>query len=134
MALHSEAQLDRRFVEMVRLINTYLNHFPKHEKYGLALEIRRSAYGVYALIVEAQKRYHKKTTLTNMDIAHEQLRMFVRLANELGYFEFKDGVNEGGAAQAVRRYSALSARIDEIGRMIGGWMQADREKQQRDAS
>ena len=74
MALHSEAQLDRRFVEMVRLLNTYLNHFPKHEKYGLALEIRRAAYAVYALIVEAQKRHHKKTTLTNMDIAHEQLR------------------------------------------------------------
>lgn len=134
MALHSEAQLDRRFVEMVRLLNTYLNHFPKHEKYGIALEIRRAAYSLYALIVEAQKRYHKKTTLTNMDIAHEQLRMFVRLANELGYFEFKDGVNEAGAATAVRRYTALSARIDEIGRMIGGWMQADREKQQREAS
>lgn len=134
MALHSEAQLDRRFVEMMRLLNTYLNHFPKHEKYGLALEIRRSAYGVYALIVEAQKRYHKKTTLTNMDIAHEQLRMFVRLANELGCFEFKDGVNEAGAATAIRRYSAISARIDEIGRMIGGWIQADREKQQREVS
>lgn len=134
MALHSEAQLDRRFVEMVRLLNTYLNHFPKHEKYGLALEIRRAAYAVYALIVEAQKRYHKKTTLTNMDIAHEQLRMFVRLANELGYFEFKDGVNEAGPATAVRRYSAISARIDEIGRMIGGWISADREKQQRESS
>lgn len=134
MALHSEAQLDRRFVEMVRLLNTYLNHFPKHEKYGLALEIRRAAYSLYALIVEAQKRYHKKTTLTNMDIAHEQLRMFVRLANELGYFEFKDGVSEAGAATAVRRYTALSARIDEIGRMIGGWIQADREKHQREAS
>ena len=101
MALHSEAQLDRRFVEMVRLLNTYLNHFPKHEKYGLALEIRRAAYAVYALIVEAQKRYHKKTTLTNMDIAHEQLRMFVRLdsiVSGLGH------ARKTASFRAMRRY------------------------------
>lgn len=136
MALHSEATMDRRFIEMVRLLNTYLNHFPKHEKYGLALEIRRTAYSLYGFITEAQKRYQKKTSLTNMDICHEQLRMFVRLANELGYFEFKDGAKTDGCSEstAERRYLALSRRIDEIGRMIGGWMAADREKQQRDAS
>lgn len=57
MGLHSEATLDRRFVEFARQMNAYLNHFPKHEKYGLALEIRRAAYELYGFIVEAQKRY-----------------------------------------------------------------------------
>jgi len=85
MGLHDEAKLDRKFAEMAKLMNIYLNHFPKHEKYGLALEIRRSAYSVYGFIVEAQKRYQKKTSLTNLDIEHERLRMFVRLAHELGY-------------------------------------------------
>lgn len=130
MALHSEAHLDRRYVEMLRQLNGYLNHFPKHEKYGLALEVRRAAYDVYGYIVEAQKRYQKKTSLTNMDIRHEQLRMFVRLAHELGYFEFRDGARADAAPEALaqRRYLAISARIDEIGRMIGGWIAADREK------
>lgn len=130
MGLHSEANLDRRFVEMMRQLNGYLNHFPKHEKYGLALEIRRAAYDVYGFIVEAQKRYQKKTSLTNMDIRHEQLRMFVRLAHELGYFEFRDGARADAAPEALaqKRYLAISARIDEIGRMIGGWIAADREK------
>lgn len=36
MGLHSEAQLDRRYIEMVRLLNVYLNHFPRSEKYGLS--------------------------------------------------------------------------------------------------
>lgn len=132
MGLHSEAQLDRRFVEMVRLLNTYLNHFPRHEKHGLALEIRRAAYDTYALIVEAQKRYQKKTTLTSLDIRHEQLRMLLRLAHELGYFAFKDGRVAEVSPEAImseKRYLAISARVDEIGRMIGGWISADREKQ-----
>lgn len=131
MGLHSEAQLDRRFVEMVRLLNVYLNHFPRHEKYGLALEIRRAAYDAYGLIVEAQKRYQKKSTLTSLDIRHEQLRMFLRLAHELGYFNFKDGrqAEESPAALSEKRYLAISSLVDEIGRMIGGWISADREKQ-----
>ena len=91
MGLHDEAHLDQKFMEFAKLMNIHLNHFPKHEKYGLALEIRRAAYDVYGFIVEAQKRYQKKTTLTNLDIRHEQLRMLVRLAHTLGYFEFKDG-------------------------------------------
>ena len=134
MGLHSEAQLDRRFVEMVRLLNVYLNHFPRHEKYGLAQEIRQAAYSTYGFIVEAQKRYQKKTTLTNMDIRHEQLRMFIRLAYELGYFKFHDGAVKDGSSDhiAERRYLAISKSIDEIGRMIGGWISADREKQQRE--
>lgn len=132
MGLHDEARLDRKFAEMAKLMNVYLNHFPRHEKYGLALEIRRSAYAVYGFIVEAQKRYQKKTSLTNLDIEHERLRMFVRLANELGYFAFKDGkvCDRSAAATAEHRYLALSGLIDEIGRMIGGWIVADREKRE----
>jgi hypothetical protein len=79
MGLHDEAKLDSKFTDFARQMNLYLNHFPKHEKYGLALEIRRAAYDVYSFIVEAQKRYHKKTAITNLDVRHEQLRMLLRL-------------------------------------------------------
>ena len=129
MGLHDEARLDRKFIQLAKLMNIYLNHFPKHEKYGLALEIRQAAYDVYGYIVEAQKRYHKKTTLTNLDIRHEQLRMLVRLANALGYFAFKDGrkTDRSPAETAEHRYLALSRLVDEIGKMIGGWIAADRK-------
>jgi hypothetical protein len=133
MGLDSEARLDRKFIEFTKLMNIYLNHFPAHEKYGLALEIRRAAYDVYALIVECQKRYHKKTTFTNLDIRHEQLRMLVRLANELGYFRFKDGKKEREQS-SDRRYLTISVMIDEIGKMIGGWIAVDSSKAVREAS
>jgi len=125
MGIHDEARLDQKFIGFAKLLNIYLNHFPKHEKYGLALKIRQSAYDVYGLIVEAQKRYQKKTTLTNLDIHHEQLRMFLRLAYELDYFGFKDGKNDSEET-AEHRYLAISRLTDELGRMIGGWIAADR--------
>ncbi len=104
-------------------MNIYLNHFPKHEKYALAQEIRRTAYAMYGFIVEAQKRYHKKTALSNLDVCHEQLRMLINLAHSLNYFAFKDGTRtDRPETTAEHRYLALSRLVDEMGRMIGGWI------------
>jgi hypothetical protein len=124
--LDNEAKLDQKFMEFIKLLTIYLNHFPKHEKYGLALEIRQKAYSVYGYIIEAQKRYQKKTTLTNLDIKHEQLRMLIRLANTLNYFEFSKGKKSTKSPKLLgeHRYLALSRQVDELGKMIGGWIKS----------
>lgn len=120
MGIHSEAGLNRKYMEFAKLLNIYLNHFPRHEKYALSNRIRNSAYEIYDLISEGQKRYHKKTTLTELDIAHERLRMQLYLAYELGYFGYKHG--EQDAAVEESRFVAISALVDELGKMIGGWI------------
>lgn len=130
MGHHDEARLDVKFTDFAKQMNLYLNHFPKHEKFGLSQTIRCKAYEMYGFIVESQKRFQKKTSLANADIAHEQLRMFLRLAFELGYFAFKDGakIDKGPEKTATHRYLALSRMVDELGRMIGGWIAADKSK------
>ncbi len=128
MSQHSEAELNQKFVEMAKLMNIYLNHFPKFEKYALAQEIRKCMYEIYGFIIEGQKKYYKKTTLTELDVRHEQLRMFVNLAYKLGYFQFKDGKEEPGEKLESHRFLAISRFIDEIGRMIGGWIVFERQK------
>ena len=106
---------------MIKLLNTYLSHFPRHEKYALSNNIRNTAYEVFDLITECQKRYFKKTTITELDVTHEKLRMQIYLANELGYFSFKDGKNDV-KIDGAHRYLAISRLIDEIGKIIGAWM------------
>ena len=123
MAANSEAILNHRYLEMVRLLNVYLNHFPKHEKYALVSIIRNTAYEIFDLITECQKRYFKKTSLTQLDVTHEKLRMQIYLANELGYFSFKDGKKDL-EIESVHRYLAISRLIDEIGKIIGGWIKS----------
>lgn len=131
MGIHNEAQLDRKFLELSKLMNIYLNHFPSHEKYGLALTIRQKAYEMYGYMVEAQKRYHKKTALSNLDICHEQLRMYVRLAHEMGYLGFKNGKREDQSTEtAEHRYLAITRLVDEMGRMIGGWIVSQMPQQE----
>ena len=130
MGIHSEAGLNRKFAEFAKLLNIYLNHFPKHEKYALSSRIRNTAYGVYDLIVEGQKRYHKKTTLTNLDITHQKLRMQLFLAYELGYFKFKEGKKTEKSPESLKkhRFVAISKLNDELGKMIGGWINKIKEE------
>jgi hypothetical protein len=116
--------MHRKFLEFIQLLNIYLNHFPKHEKYALSNRIRNTAYELYDYITEGRKRYYKKTTLTNLDIVHEKLRMQVHLAFELGYFRFKDGkeVDKNPEEQERKRYTTITFKVDELGKMIGGWI------------
>ena len=117
---------------LIKQGNIYLNKLPKHEKHGLALQIRNSMYRVYELIVEGDKRFQKKTTLTSLNIEHEKLRMLFHLAFELGYFEWKVKSNnnwiEPAKSEVQRRYETISNYINELGRMIGGWIKHELSK------
>lgn len=124
----ANAALIHKMRELIKLMNIHLNHFPRHEKYALSQEIRSAAYEVYGLIVECMKRYHNKTSLTRLDVRHEQLRMFLNLAFELGYYGYKDGRREHSESEALRRYTAISILVNEVGAMIGGWIRSARHE------
>ena len=131
MGKDSEAVMHHKFVETAKLMNIYLNHFPSFEKHALSKDIRVAMYFVFKLIVHGQKRYFKKNTLTDLDVAHEEWRMFVNLANDFGYFEFSDGKRSEKSPKelAAHRFLTISLLIDELGRMIGGWIRDEREKE-----
>lgn len=124
MALdRSVTVLIRKQVEMIALLDLYLAHFPKHEKYALSQYMRVSAMDVYKFTVEGYKRYHKKTTLQNLDIAHETLRMQIYLAEKRGYFAWQDGRKT--EHDTHNRYKKLSMLCDEVGAMIGEWIKVN---------
>jgi len=88
-----------------------LEHFPKTERYVLAADIRHRMYAIYEGLITAQKRYHKKTTLQQVDVDLEVLRGLVRLAADtnLRYLP-------------IKKYEHWSRLLDEIGRLLGGWL------------
>jgi len=121
MSLDKKATvLLRKEIEMSKLLNIYLSHFPRHEKYALCSQIRNNAYRMYALTVEGYKRYHKKTTLQNLDISHEELRMQLYLSEQLGYFSWRNAEKQDHDKQD--RFKKISMLCDEIGAMIGEWI------------
>ena len=124
----SEAVLVNKMTDLIKLANVNLNHFPRHEKYGLSQQIRNTMYDVYNLIIEGEKRYHKKTSLTELDVKHQQLRMMLKLAYELDYFKYHNGKTDRSQMETDRRYLALNLLVNEVGAMIGGWIKSEFEK------
>lgn len=124
MAYSRDGVITYKFIELMRILNVYLNHFPKHERHAMCQNIRSTAYKFYDLCTEAYKRYYKKTTLSQIDIVHEQLRMQVYLAYELGYFAFSNGIRDTDSSKIKegRRYMVISSLIDELGRLVGAWI------------
>ena len=91
-----------------------LFQFPKYEKFVLCAEVRSCLAGIIRLVVRAGKRYHKKTTLQDLDIEVEYLRCLVRKAHRLKYIN-------------THRYKVWTEHINEIGKMTGAWIKKERE-------
>jgi hypothetical protein len=123
-SIHCEASLHRKLVLFAVQLEGYLAHFPNCHKYTLTQSIRQAFVDVYNLVTEAQKRYHKKNTLTQLDVRHEQLRMLINLAHELGLFNYSAG-RKDDQAPGAHRHLVISRMVDELGRMIGGWVNAE---------
>ena len=47
----------------MKLLNVYLNHFPKYEKYGLTLQIRNTAFEMYGYRTWRKNRFIRKRAL-----------------------------------------------------------------------
>lgn len=101
--------LEQKYKEFTVYSYSALKQFPKSEKHGLAAELREAIWRGYRLIIAAMKRYHKKTTLTDLDIEVTLIKRMIRLALELRYIDFK-------------KFEMIAAYLSEIGKMIGGWI------------
>lgn len=66
---------------------------------------------IMELEVTAQKRYFKKTTLTDLDVNLTILRYYIRLSRDLGFLPLK-------------KYEVWSEKLVEIGKMLGGWIKS----------
>lgn len=105
----SHAIMMAKLEELDAYSHAALHQFPRIERHLLCADIRSALATVLRLTVTSWKRYHKKTTLTELDVEVEMLRVLIRKAHALGYISDK-------------RYGIWSRHIDEIGRMVGGWI------------
>ncbi|QGP91722.1 23S rRNA-intervening sequence protein [Neomoorella glycerini] len=109
-------ELEEKCREMMEFAYMALRDIPRDYRYTLGADIRNSAMNLMQLIVRCRKRYYKKTTLEDMDIELETLRSFIRIAADTNV------ISKG-------EYGAWAEKLDEIGRLIGGWQRSVRNKQ-----
>ena len=98
-------------MDMIEYAEPVLNQYPKYERYGRVLDIKRCMDTMMERAIEANKKYYKKTTLQELDVAIEKLRNYIRLSYRLKFINYK-------------KYQYWSGLTNEIGKMLGKWMQS----------
>jgi four helix bundle protein len=109
-----DLKIMQKTFDMMEYAYLCLAQYPKSEKFALCVDIKRCMDTMLERIIEAQKKYHKKTTLQSLDIEVMKLRAYIRLSHNLKFLPMK-------------KYEVWSGMVVEIGKMLGGWIKSQSE-------
>ena len=105
----------KKMYELYKLIHLYRPSIPKADRYTIWQRAEDACLVLLELILTAsqQTRANKTETLEATSTKLNLLRVFVRLAKDTQSLDNK-------------KYIALQTLMDEIGRMIGGWLRSSK--------
>ena len=123
--------------DMIKYGKKAVAMFPRRER-QTADAIRETMLEMYRLTIMIERKYYKKTTLQELDTDLEILRHFVRLAADPDYYDERIPKKENGKPVKdkdghtvtvkmqpplpFKKYQVWSEMLDEIGKIIGGYM------------
>jgi predicted membrane chloride channel (bestrophin family) len=97
-------------VEIYKLWHEYIQHFPKNSKYTLGSKIDALFLEVIELLFSASylAKQEKLPVITKASNILDLLKFFLQIAWEAKALDNK-------------KYITLSEKLNEIGKMLGGW-------------
>ena len=90
--------------------------FPRSQKFMLGDRIQSIALAVLEALIEATYSRSRERQLSEANLGLEKLRVLFRLAKDLRHLD-------------ARRYEHAARSLDEVGRMVGGWIKTNRAAQ-----
>lgn len=108
-----EVPILKKTIELYCTYYGYLQLFPKKDKYTLGATCERYIISVVELLLEASyaPKERKRDRIAAANTKFEALKVFVRILKQLKIIDQK-------------KYLTLQASIQEIGRMLGGWLRS----------
>jgi GAF domain-containing protein len=88
--------------------------FPRSQKFLLGDRIQATALDVVESLVEATYTKARTRLLREANLGIEKLRFLFRLAKDLRQLD-------------LRLYEHAARSLDEVGRLVGGWIRADQQ-------
>lgn len=109
----AELPVFARWLELVDWLLAATGRFPKHARFPFAQRIENLALDVVEDLVEARYTRQRQPILRRANLRLEKLRVLVRLAHGRRYL-------------ATSGYEHAARGLDEVGRMLGGWLRQAR--------
>lgn len=102
----------KQYIELIMYTTNILMKFPKSERFGLNIDIRKATYDGLEDILYAYRVFDKKEKLKylfELDIKLKFIKTLIRISYRKKYISSKN-------------YSAWSKKIFHIGNLLGGWI------------
>ncbi|PIR18755.1 MAG: hypothetical protein COV48_05810 [Elusimicrobia bacterium CG11_big_fil_rev_8_21_14_0_20_64_6] len=100
--------LFQKCYDLLKWLHGLLAKYPKSERFVLAQKTENAALELIEAVIVANAALEKTPALGRANLALEKLRVWVRLGFELRY-------------ASLRQYEHAARRLDELGRLLGGW-------------
>ena len=102
------------FIKSFEMLVWLLEHtkkFPKHQRFVMAKRMEEAALSFQDQLVYATKTREPERALRQADYHLERLKLYARLSVKLGL-------------SAFAQYEHLARTLDELGRLLGGWLRS----------
>lgn len=108
-----EIPIFKKIYELYRLLNSYRVDIPKADRYELWKRVESGCLELLELVLTASQeaKDSKLPALKTASVKLNTLRMLIRLAKDT-------------KAVDTKKYLAIQVLVDEIGRMLGGWLRS----------
>lgn len=106
-----DLKLFQKSYDFYRWLHPVLNDFPKSERFMLVDKIQETLLSFISKVVEARKVEDKEKVLREADAELEKLNVLMRLSKDQEFI-------------SMGQYREASEKMDELGKMLGGWMKS----------
>ena len=111
MAQYTHLTIYQKSYDLLLRIYKEVHKFPKEYKYSLGQQVQTACLDLLDQIIIANSEQDKKPYLSKANKHIDRLRIYIRLCHNLQIITFK-------------KYEILSRFVDEIGKMLGGWIKS----------
>jgi four helix bundle protein len=110
----NELTVYQKHYDLILYAFPIIAQYPRNARFTLGQETQMCMLGIARLIVRAnaeRDRRRRLDILWSIDRGLQELRLLTRLAKDMKMI-------------SVRRYGNISARVTEVGRLVGGWIKS----------
>ena len=111
---HEELVVITKAYDLVLWSCHHTGKFPRNHRFVLGERIERNLYDVLEMLIKAKYTRQRDELLRQVNLTLEILRFQMRLAKDLQCLK-------------VESYGFAAKALDEIGRLVGGWLKTGGE-------
>jgi len=109
MARYSHLPIFQKAYDLTIVIYRYTSKFQREYKYTLGAKLKETISEFMDWIIRANSERNKIPALKEANMYLERLRIYVRLGHDLEVI-------------GIRKYEILCRDMNELGKMLGGWL------------